>query len=385
MTKLVGLSLFSNIGVAEAYLEKIGVHVAVANELLEERAAFYQEVYPNTNMICGDITNSDVYQQIIDESKRAGVNFIMATPPCQGMSTAGKQNPNDVRNWLIVYAMNAIRDVNPKFILLENVPQQLKTKICINGQTVLIPDYIRSCLENDYVIHNEVVSALDYGVPQMRQRSIFLCVRKDVDADWTFLNNSEKCRPVTMEEAIGWLPSVDPEIQGYSYAEQLKYFPDFEDKKQEALRVSKWHYPPKHKFRHVEVMRYTPEGQSALNNERHYPVKPDGQKIKGYDNTYKRQWWDKPGYTITTYNGAVCSHDNVHPGRPIGKDEYGDSIFSDARVLTIFELMIIMSLPVDWGIPDWASDSLIRHAIGEGIPPLIIKKLFERLIVELNK
>lgn len=142
MTKLVGLSLFSNIGVAEAYLEKIGVHVAVANELLEERAAFYQEVYPNTNMICGDITNSDVYQQIIDESKRAGVNFIMATPPCQGMSTAGKQNPNDVRNWLIVYAMNAIRDVNPKFILLENVPQQLKTKICINGQTVLMRDII---------------------------------------------------------------------------------------------------------------------------------------------------------------------------------------------------------------------------------------------------
>jgi len=384
MTKLIGLSLFSNIGVAEAYLKDIGAEVAVANELLEERARFYQEVYPETKMICGDITNPAVYQEILSESVKKGVNFLIATPPCQGMSTAGKQNPNDIRNWLIVYAINMIQDLKPKFILLENVPQQLKTRIVIDGEQIFIPDYIKKCLEKDYVIKNEIVSALDYGVPQMRHRSIFLCVRKDININWTFLKEEEKHATVTLQEAIGHLPSVDPRIQGFSCSEQLAYFPEFEIKRKAALSVSPWHYPPTHKLRHVEVMKYTPEGQSALNNPKHYPVKPDGQRIKGYDNTYKRQWWSKPGYTITTYNGAICSHDNVHPGRPIGKDENGDNIYSDARVLTIYELMLVMSLPQDWGIPGWATDSLIRHAIGEGIPPLIIKTLFERLIMEIK-
>lgn len=50
------LSLFANIGVAEAYLDKIGVEVVLANELIKRRADLYSEIYPNTDMICGDIT-----------------------------------------------------------------------------------------------------------------------------------------------------------------------------------------------------------------------------------------------------------------------------------------------------------------------------------------
>ena len=38
-----------------------------------------------------------------------------------------------------------------------------------------------------------------------------------------------------------------------------------------------------------------------------------------------------------------------------------------------------MTIPKNWNIPDWANDSLIRHSIGEGLPPLIVKKLFNKL------
>ena len=55
------------------------------------------------------------------------------------------------------------------------------------------------------------------------------------------------------------------------------------------------------------------------------------------------------------------------------------SFYSDARVLTIFELMRVMTLPDDWNIPDWATPQLIRQVIGEGIPPLLIKKLVAQL------
>ena len=40
-------------------------------------------------------------------------------------------------------------------------------------------------------------------------------------------------------------------------------------------------------------------------------------------------------------------------------------------------LLKVSSLPENWNIPDWAKDELIRHVIGEGVPPLLIKKLVE--------
>ena len=46
-----GLSMFANVGVAETYLSDVGVDIVVANELLEERAKFYKELYPDCNMI----------------------------------------------------------------------------------------------------------------------------------------------------------------------------------------------------------------------------------------------------------------------------------------------------------------------------------------------
>ena len=54
-------------------------------------------------------------------------------------------------------------------------------------------------------------------------------------------------------------------------------------------------------------------------------------------------------------------------------------MYTNPRVLSIYELMVVSSLPTDWNIPDWASHELIRQVIGEGIPPLLIRKIVERL------
>ena len=66
--RLKGLSLFSNVGVAEAYLQEEGVDILIANELLEKRARFYSDVYPNTHMIVGDITDNGLRDKIVDEA-----------------------------------------------------------------------------------------------------------------------------------------------------------------------------------------------------------------------------------------------------------------------------------------------------------------------------
>ena len=376
--KLRGVSLFANVGIAEAYLDSIGVDMKVANEFIPQRAHFYQDVYTKTHMICGDIKDDNIRTQIIEEAIERNVNFVMATPPCQGMSMAGNRFEFDIRNELIYYAVDVIKRVNPEYALIENVPTILKTKIAVDGEIMLIPDYLKKELGENYIFNNEsLVKAMDYAIPQMRERNIFLLVRKDKNVKWEF---PPKERIVTLEEAIGSLPSLDPLLrEGLDFT--LQKFPDYEKKKEKAAAISPWHKPPKHSWKQVEWMMHTPSGKSAIYNKVYYPQKENGVHIVAHHNHYRRMAWEKPSRTITQNNGVISSLACVHPGRPYIRD--GEVLYSDPRVLTIYEILIVSSLPLDWPIPTWANESLIRKVIGEGIPSKLIKVIVEQLIKQL--
>lgn len=380
MNRIKALSLFSNVGISEAYFKSIGIDVLIANEIEQKRCDFYSYVYPFVKVVCGDVTSQTIKNKLVEESINKNIDLIMATPPCQGMSTAGKMDKNDSRNALICHAVEIIKKVKPKYIFFENVPEQLTTRINIDGEGILIPDYLHSEFDSDYIFNDtHVINAADYGVPQLRERAIILLVRKDVGKKWSFPKPSKK--RTTLFEAIGNLPSLDPEISDMSLEETLKVFPDFLAKKEAGLKISKWFYPPAHPYRQILAMMHTPSGKSAFSNiDKFKPKKIDGTNVKGFANTYKRQEWDKPAFTITMYNRTIGSQNNVHPGRQIGKDQDGYEIYSDPRVLTIYELMIVSSLPKDWPIPSWASDHFIRAVIGEGVPPLLTKKIMEKLM-----
>lgn len=366
-----GLSLFANVGIAETYLHDVGVDVVVANEWLPERARFYRDLYPDCNMICGDIQDKKVFNSVKRAAQEQGVEFIIATPPCQGMSPAGKKDPFDPRNQLVTSAVDMVEKLRPKFVLLENVMQQLKTQIRYNEELILIPDYLKARLGKWYNFNsNPVIDTKFYGVPQQRKRAIFLLARKDTNVDWRFPEKEEHL--VTLNDVIGDLPSLDPLIVEPEYR---RFYPEYEEKRKAGLRVSKWHYAKAHFWRHVEILRRTPEGQSARKNKIFFPKKEDGSPIKGAPRTYMRMSWDRPAPTITIQNASVTSFQTIHPGRKTSKK----GIYSDPRVLSIFELMRVTTLPDDWRIPDWAPDSLIRKVIGEGIPPLVIKKIVAQL------
>lgn len=377
--RLKGISLFSNVGVAEAYMERNNIDIVIANELEEDRAKFYKHLYPNTDMIIGDIRDDKIFKEIITKAEKYDIDFLIATPPCQGMSTAGMKDPSDPRNKLIVEVIKVIKEIKPRFILIENVTNQLKTEIEIDGKRILIPQYLKHELEEDYTFNdNVVVNAMDYGVPQSRERAIYLLARKDTNIKWEFGDKVEKIQ--TLRDAIGDLPSLDPFIKDITEEERRLIFPEYEEKRIRGLEISKWHYPPTHMWGHVSAMIHTPEGCSAFANHIYYPKKRNGEKSKGYNNTYKRQWWDKPAYTITRYTGRLGSQENGHPGRLILDDGTEEGrVYSDARVLTIYELLIVSSLPQNWDIPDWASNNLIREVIGEGIPPRFVEAAISRL------
>ncbi len=376
MGKLKGLSLFANVGIAEAYMKDLDIDIRIANEIDPKRAHFYQDVYPETHMICGDITDEKTREAIVREAIAEGVDFVMATPPCQGMSEAGLRLEFDPRNQLIFYAVDIIKKIKPKFVFLENVPKQLTTKIRYNDEILLIPEYIKQELMPYYRFNsNTLAMAKDYGVPQLRERNIFMLVRLDLPYIWEF---PEKQKEITLWEAIGDLPPLDPLLrEGMDLT--LQKFPNFLEKQKRGLEVSKWHSPPKHSWKQVEWMMHTPTGKSAIYNEIFYPQKEGGIPVVAHHNHYRRLKWDMPCRTITQNNGVISSLACVHPGRKY-ENKDGEILYSDPRVLTIYELLIVMSLPLDWPIPDWADENFIRRVIGEGIPSKLVQALMKPLL-----
>ena len=70
MKKIKALSLFANVGIAESYLKEIGIDVVCANEIDVQRVKFYKHLYPNVNVITGDIILDDVKSSIIKCAKK---------------------------------------------------------------------------------------------------------------------------------------------------------------------------------------------------------------------------------------------------------------------------------------------------------------------------
>jgi DNA (cytosine-5)-methyltransferase 1 len=376
-TRIKCLSLFSSIGLAEVYFKDIGLDVVLANELLEDRCKLYSHLYPETELIEGDIADIGLRKRLIQKAKNYKVDFIIATPPCQGMSRHGKRDKYDPRNQLIFYAIDIIKKVKPKFVLIENVPRQLSTRVIYNNRSILIPDYIKLSLEKYYKIYDDsIFNSADYGIPQSRKRSITRMVSNKSSITWGRPAKNKSL--ISMEEAIGHLPSLDPYIR---QEDKRSFFPNYENKKAKGLRISKWHYPPTHSWHHIEWMMHTPSGKSAFENKIFYPQKDRGIRINGRISTYKRYAWDKPANTLTQNNGVISSAVCVHPGRLTNKSNNEKiRIYSDSRVLTIYELMIISSLPLDWNIPEWATEKLIRNGIGEGVPPLLVKRIIQEIL-----
>lgn len=350
-----GVSLFSSAGIGELYLKSIGLNIVVANEIQEKRGKLYRSTYPDSEMIIGDISKEDIFEEFIKRSKKHKIDFLIASPPCQGMSIAGKNRclksmSADERNYLLNYVIKAIHILKPNYILIENVPSLLKLMLNYKGAFLTVPEILHEEFRDNYIIEVGILDAADYGVPQTRKRAIVRLYPKNKTWD---LPGKEPI--ITVREAIAHLPTLESgEISNI-----------------------KWHFARTHDPRHILWMRHTRTGESAFNNIKHYPQKVNGEKIKGYESTYRRIDWDKPAPTITIRNDAISSQRNVHPGRKL-KDE----TYSDARVLTPYELMILNSISDEWDIPDSTPEILIRQCIGESIPPLMIKKIVEGVLVD---
>lgn len=349
---MTGLSLFACAGIAEMNLKKL-VNIVVANELIPIRCRIHEFWHPNAEMVCGSITDEFVKQTIIDKSLEKGVDFVLATPPCQGVSLIGKNKRNaqfleDPRNYLIFHALDVVDAIKPKVVVIENVDRFAKMLFPYNEDLRSIEDILRDKYGSEYGISVNVYNAADYGVPQARKRLIIVMCK-----DGYFFKSPDKVeKPVTVREAIGDLPSLESG----------------------ETSCIKHHNARTHTPAHVLCLKHTPTGCSAFQNKTYYPKKPDGTRITGYPYTYKRIDWDKPAPTITMRSDAISSTHTVHPGRLLKS-----GLYSDARVLTLRELFILSSINPDIDLPSFASESQIRQVVGEAVPPLLMESICKNI------
>ena len=348
--KLKTVSLFSSAGIGELLLNGKLIDVVVANELLQKRAGCYSHFYPDSKMICGDITSDKVQSQIIAEAKSKGATMLIATPPCQGLSTLGKNKVQqhyeiDKRNFLILSVFPIIDSCDFDYIVIENVPTFLEMLFPDKGEYKSLLDILNERYLDKYTIEAKVLNAKDYGICQSRPRAIIRLYKKSLQWEWP-----EKQAEIPLSDAIGHLPSL------------------------EAGQDSgiKWHFAKPHNERAILALRHTSPGKSAIVNEIYYPKKDNGERIKGFHNTFKRMVWDDPCPTRTTFSGSMSSHNNVHPGR-----KQADGTYSDARVLTLLETFIVASIPEDVTFPSDATDTFIRTVIGESIPPKLLYQVID--------
>lgn len=186
--RLKGLSLFASAGIGETYFKDAGIDILVANELIKQRADLYKSISPDTNVVCGDITKNEIFERIMNAAPTP-LDFLLASPPCQGMSVAGKNRHQqsleaDQRNYLITYVVKAIKRLAPTYVLIENVPTLLKIQLNYAGEMRTVIEMLNLEFGEQYDIDSKVVDSSDYGVPQVRLRAIIKMHKKGTIWNW---------------------------------------------------------------------------------------------------------------------------------------------------------------------------------------------------------
>lgn len=180
-----------------------------------------------------EIINSIKSLDIFKNKKVPTIDAIFGGPPCQGFSRAGRRDRTDPRNTLFKEYLRIINDIQPNYVVMENVEGFLDTRldgfVGVTGEKyeddMLMPELMRK--EFDLIGYNTlepwILDASDYGVPQRRKRVIFIAYLEGFTAPAfpkpTTSNEDEK---VSVLDAIGDL-IVDSDIRNKVNYEGSRY------------------------------------------------------------------------------------------------------------------------------------------------------------------
>ena len=311
--EFTAVELFAGAGGLSIGLERAGIHVVIANEIMPDFAATLAANHPYTNVI-----NDDIHKiNFKEELKKLGlesVDVLSGGPPCQGFSTIGSKNRQDPRNSLFYEYLRAVAETKPKYTIFENVSGFKRMYGGFAYDTL-----VRELDELGYDTKCQILNAADYGAPQIRYRTIVLGWKRGLPAlDFPLPTNGGKNgqRPyLTLMEAISDLPQIGAGESSDKYATppQNEYQRKMRGKQEELLEHNAANYGAKMQ----EILRTIPEGGSVSD----LPMRL--RPRSAYCNTYARLLPNEPSPTITRNFGTPSSSRCVHPyqSRALSKRE----------------------------------------------------------------
>lgn len=234
-------------------------NIILANDIYTPAIETYKYNHPNTSTILGNIKNvtDETFKNIIGNKT---VDLVSAGVPCQGFSLANKKrNKDDERNYLFLEVVRFVNIFNPKVVMIENVSGM---KSLNNGSFVEdIEESLKNSGKYGYEVQHKLVNAADYGVPQLRNRLVFIAVRKDIKKIFNFPKATHGINGIpfnTIYDAISDLPALD------NNEEKINYTNNPKTKYQKLLRNNEQflvnHKSPKHPSSTVEKIKNTKPG-----------------------------------------------------------------------------------------------------------------------------
>ncbi|MEQ2405493.1 DNA (cytosine-5-)-methyltransferase [Enterobacter intestinihominis] len=333
------LELFAGAGGMALGLEKAGLKSVLLNEIDSHACKTLRKNRPEWNVVEGDVSKVDFTPY------RNTVDVLAGGFPCQAFSYAGKKlGFEDTRGTLFFEFARAVKEINPKVLLAENVRGLLNHD---DGRTL---DTIKSIITDlGYTLFEpRVLKAIFYKVPQKRERLIIVAVRNDlangIDYEWPSSYN----KILTLKAALkkGELYDSDvPESEGQKY--------------------------PKRK---AEILSMVPPGgywrDLPEDIQKEYMLK-SFYLGGGKTGMARRLSWDEPSLTLTCAP-AQKQTERCHP--------------EETRPLTVREYARIQTFPDDWVFEGPMSAKYKQ--IGNAVPvnlSFAVGKSVVHLLEKINK
>ncbi|WP_394336897.1 DNA (cytosine-5-)-methyltransferase [Amniculibacterium aquaticum] len=293
------LELFAGAGGLAVGMEKAGLKCVALNEIDKHACETLRKNRPNWNVLEGDINNfnfSEYHNQ---------VDVVTGGFPCQAFSYAGKRlGLEDARGTLFYEFARAVKEVNPPICIGENVKGLLSHD---NGKT--LQGMISILDEIGYnVVPVQVLKAINYKVPQKRERLILVGIRKDITAKYEYPKPYKKI--YNLEDALkkGELFDTNvPKSLGAKYPESKKVVLDL--------------VPPKGYWRDLPI-----DIQKDFMGASFYLG-------GGKTGMARRIGWDEPCLTLTC-SPAQKQTERCHP--------------DETRPFTVREYARIQTFPDEW-------------------------------------
>jgi len=293
------LELFAGAGGLAIGLEKAGLKCIALNEIDKWACETLRNNRPNWNVLEGDIKNFNFTEY------NGKVDVVSGGFPCQAFSYAGKKlGLNDARGTLFYEFARVVQEVQPAICIGENVRGLLSHE---KGKT--LEGMISILDEIGYnVAPVQVLKAINYRVPQKRERLILVGVRKDIDLDFEYPKPNHKIYNLKDALKKGELFDCNvPKSKGAKYPEYKKHVLDM--------------VPPKGYWRDlpVDIQKEYMGGSFYLGG--------------GKTGMARRIGWDEPSLTLTC-SPAQKQTERCHP--------------DETRPFTVREYARIQTFPDEW-------------------------------------